>query len=73
MWNHPLIRLIQQCLHNGPHKRPSIRECCVCWRRPSWSQGQRVGKVQRCSDPAQEPGGGLGNTCHNNRVLIVNS
>ena len=23
---HPLIRLIQQCLHNGPHKRPSIRE-----------------------------------------------
>ena len=24
--DHPLIRLIQQCLHNGPHKRPSIRE-----------------------------------------------
>ena len=22
----PFIRLIQQCLHNGPHKRPSIRE-----------------------------------------------
>ena len=22
--NHPLIRLIQQCLHNGPHKRPNI-------------------------------------------------
>ena len=24
--DNPLIRLIQQCLHNGPHKRPSIRE-----------------------------------------------
>ena len=24
--DHPLIRVIQQCLHNGPHKRPSIRE-----------------------------------------------
>ena len=24
--DHPLIRLIQQCLHNDPHKRPSIRE-----------------------------------------------
>ena len=24
--DHPLIRLIQGCLHNGPHKRPSIRE-----------------------------------------------
>ena len=24
--DHPLIRLIQQCLHNGPHKRLSIRE-----------------------------------------------
>ena len=24
--DHPLIQLIQQCLHNGPHKRPSIRE-----------------------------------------------
>ena len=24
--DHPLIRLIQQCLHNGPHKRPSIGE-----------------------------------------------
>ena len=24
--DHPLIRLIQQCLHNGPHKRPSIHE-----------------------------------------------
>ena len=24
--DHPLIRLIQQCLHNGPHKRPSICE-----------------------------------------------
>ncbi|CAI8031379.1 hypothetical protein GBAR_LOCUS17816 [Geodia barretti] len=24
--DHPLIRLIQHCLHNGPHKRPSIRE-----------------------------------------------
>ena len=24
--DHPLIWLIQQCLHNGPHKRPSIRE-----------------------------------------------
>ena len=24
--DHPLIKLIQQCLHNGPHKRPSIGE-----------------------------------------------
>ena len=24
--DHPLIRLIQQCLHNGPHKRPSTGE-----------------------------------------------
>ena len=24
--DHPLIRLIQQCLHNDPHKRPSIHE-----------------------------------------------
>ena len=24
--DHPLIRLIQQCLHTGPHKRPNIRE-----------------------------------------------
>ena len=24
--DHPLIRLIKQCLHNGPHKRPGIRE-----------------------------------------------
>ena len=24
--DHPLIRLIQQCLHNGPHKRQHIRE-----------------------------------------------
>ena len=24
--DHPLIQLIQQCLHNGPHKRPSIGE-----------------------------------------------
>ena len=24
--DHPLIQLIQRCLHNGPHKRPSIRE-----------------------------------------------
>ena len=24
--DHPLIRLIQQCLHNGPHKRPSISQ-----------------------------------------------
>ena len=24
--DHPLIRLIQQCLHNGPHKHPSIGE-----------------------------------------------
>ena len=24
--DHPLIQLIQQCLHNGPHKRPSTRE-----------------------------------------------
>ena len=24
--DHPLIRLIQQCLHNGPHKRPGIGE-----------------------------------------------
>ena len=24
--DHPLIRLIQQCLHNSPRKRPSIGE-----------------------------------------------
>ena len=24
--DHPFIRLIQKCLHNGPHKRPSIHE-----------------------------------------------
>ena len=24
--DHPLIRLIEQCLHNSPHKRPNIRE-----------------------------------------------
>ena len=24
--DHPLIRLIQQCLHNGPYKRPSVGE-----------------------------------------------
>ena len=24
--DHPLIRLIQQCLHNGPHKRPNIHQ-----------------------------------------------
>ena len=24
--DHPLIQLIQQCLHNGPQKRPNIRE-----------------------------------------------
>ena len=24
--DHPLIRLIQRCLHNNPHKRPSIRK-----------------------------------------------
>ena len=24
--DHPLIQFIQQCLHNGPHKRPNIRE-----------------------------------------------
>ena len=24
--DHPLIQLIQQCLHNGPHKRPSINK-----------------------------------------------
>ena len=32
--DHPLIRLIQQCLHNGPHKRPNIVRCCVCWKKP---------------------------------------
>ena len=40
--DHPLIRLIQQCLHNGPHKRPSIREvlCLLEEARAGFRDGE---------------------------------
>ncbi|CAI8042845.1 Probable serine/threonine-protein kinase DDB_G0271682, partial [Geodia barretti] len=32
--DHPLIRLIQQCLHNFPPRGQVFVKCFVCWRRP---------------------------------------
>ena len=47
--DHPLIRLIQQCLQNGPHLRPSIREVLrlleearVCARDDEWERVQAL-------------------------------
>ena len=40
--DHPLIRLIQQCLHNDPHKRPSIGEvlCLLEEARAGFRDGE---------------------------------
>ena len=40
--DHPFIRLIQQCLHNGPHKRPSIHEvqCLLEEARACFADGE---------------------------------
>ena len=64
--DHPLIWLIHQCLHNGPHKCPSIREVlCLLEEARTGVGDDRCERNKRelvytsSSDPAQEPGEGL--------------
>ena len=60
--DHPLVRLIQQCLHNDTHKRPGIREVLRLLRRgPELEPETTDGK--RCKPVRVSPGARLRCVC----------
>ena len=68
--DHPFIRLIQQCLHNGPHKRPSIHEvqhlleeARACFRDEE-SERNRLSLVQALQAQLRNQVRGCTHTCY---------